>query len=256
MTFHVCAFYKNVPNGTAVTDVAPIADDIIAINPATTRFFVNSDILVFAAYAGGTSLERARIYTPWKLPNEIRPVNTAVLPSSVPPVASWLSTPVRIPAGQDIILDAVHSNAGAQDVIAVALLTSDGLVPRPEGELLTLRLDFAAGSFVAGLRAWTEPPVTAVQWEYALPPGRYAIVGSEFVSTTAIAHRWIVPGTNFRPGGLSQQSMSGIPSDYQMNGTLGNWGVFTSPLMPRFEMLCNATDAAVNMRVFLQVIPL
>lgn len=255
MSFHVLGFYRSIATGTALVEMTPISDDVISTNPATTRFFLSEDSMIFGAYAGATNLERARIYTSWKLPNEIRPSNSAVLPTSVPPMAQWMETPLRIPATQDIIFDAVHSNGGTQDVIGVAFLTVKGLTPRPAGETLTLRADFGGG-FVAGAKSWTEASGTGITWEYALPPGRYAIVGSEFISTTAIAHRWILQGSNLRPGGLCQTSLSGIPSEYQMNGVLGTWGTFTAPLMPRLEILCNAADLAANMRAFLQLVPL
>ena len=250
MSFHLAGLYRNVGVGSTFVELLPIADFAWPTNPATSRFWSSSEARVFAAYAGGTSLSRARVYSPWRLPNEIRPVNNGVLPVSVPAMASWLSVPMRVPASQDMIFDAVHTNAAAQDIVGLAWLTTEGLTPRPDGDIITIRGDVSGAA--PGVRLWSE--LTSVVWEYILPPGRYAVVGSECISTNAIAHRWILEGSNARPGAVSQSQVYSIPSAYQMYGTLGTWGTFTVPLMPRLEVLCNAADAVHT--VFLQVVAL
>lgn len=58
-------------------------------------------------------------------------------------------------------------------------------------------------------------------------------------------------GSKVRPGASTSPCSN---SAYQMYGTLGTWGTFTVPLMPRLEVLCNAADAVHT--VFLQVVAL
>lgn len=249
MSFHLAAFYKNVAVSSGYTEILPIADAELTINPATTRFWSSQDVMVFAAYAGGTSLTRARLYTPWRQPNHVRPINPALLPGDNPGLAQWLKSPMIVPATHEIIMDVNHGNAAAQDIVGLMLLTTDGLTRLPAGQLQTVRGDVSGAA--PGVRLWSE---VTVSWEYALPPGDYAIVGSECVSTNAIAHRWILESSSSRPGAVSQVSLTTLPTQCQMGGELGAWGMFTSPVMPRLEVLCNAADATHT--VFLQVIAL
>lgn len=247
MTFHVAGLYRNVPTGTGYTELLPIADAELTTNQATSRFWSSKEARVFAAYAGGTSLTRARLYTPWRMPNEIRPINGAILPATVPGLGQWVANPMLIPATHELVFDVNQSNVAAQDIIGLVFLTTEGLRPRPAGEILTIRGDIAAAA--PGVRTWSEVTVT---WEYLLPPGDYAIVGSECISTNGIGHRWILETQNWRPGAISQTSLTTITTGYQMFGTLGNWGKFSAPVMPRLEVLCNAADATHT--VFLQLV--
>lgn len=249
MSFHTAAFYRNVPTGAGYTELLPISDAELTINPASGRFWLSRTAMVFSAYTGGTNLTRARLYTPWKLPNEVRPVSATLLPGTVPALARWLDAPMTIPPTHEFILDCNQSNAAAQDVIGVVSFSTEGLVRPPQGEILTIRGDVSGAA--PGVRTWSE---VTVSWEYVLPAGPYAIIGSECISTNAIAHRWILETANWRPGALSQASLTAIPSEYQMVGKLGEWGRFNAPLMPRLEVLCNVADAIHT--VFLQVIAL
>lgn len=249
MGFHLAALYRSLPVSTGYSEMTPITDADLAVNPATSRFWSSKDALILGAYAAGANLAKARVYTPWQLPSHVRPFNAAILPNGNPGVANWLDQPMLIPATHDIIVDANQSGGSPADTIALLFLTTQGLTRAPAGSLQTVRGDVSGAS--PGVRTWSEITVT---WEYSLAPGDYAIVGSECVSTNGIAHRWMLEGSSCRPGGISQGSLTNLPSSFQMGGNLGAWGTFSSPLMPRLEVLCNAADATHS--VFLQVIAL
>lgn len=250
MSFHLAAYYRNVPVGTTPVELLPVADSVLSINPATNRFWSSDTMRVFSAYSGGTSLSRARIYSPYIVSKDIRPVSSTLLPGSIPPLASWLAYPLSVPPQIDLIADAVHSNGAAQDIIGLIWLTTDGLEAAPQGESFIVRGSVAGATPL--VRQWSE--LTTITWDPSLPPGRYAIIGSECVSTNGIAHRWILQSGGSRPGGISQATLSGIPPSIQDAGQLGHWGVFVSPVMPRLEVLCNVADAVHT--VFLHVVRL
>lgn len=89
-------------------------------------------------------------------------------------------------------------------------------------------------------------------WLDALPKGRYAVVGSECISTTAIAHRWIFDNQSFRPGALSSGAIGERTHRLFYDGSLGTWGTFISQVPPRIEVLCSGADA--DHTIFLQVV--
>lgn len=251
MTFTLAAYQRSIATGAGTIELQAITDAVLTTNPATSRLYASSEAKIIAAYAGGASLQRARVSTPWSTPNNLRPINSTSVGipagTNYPPVAEWLQLPQEIPPQQDIILDVLHTNGATQTVVGLLWLTLDGLEPRPEGETLTIRGDVTGAAPTA--LAWSE---VTVAWEYALPPGRYAIVGSECISPTGIAHRWIADTTNFRPGAMSVPGLTTNPHPYQRSGELGVWSRFTAPVMPRLEVLCSAADAAHT--VFLQLV--
>jgi hypothetical protein len=251
MTFHLAAYYK-VVGTNAVVELTPVTDAVIAQN-AAGRFVLSSDGRIVAAYAGGPSLQRARVSTPWKVPSNLRPINTTSTPvpagTNVPPIARWLELPIVVPAQQDLVFD-VYQNSGVnQNAVGLVWLTAEGLDRRPEGETLTIRGDVSGAA--PTVYQWSE--VTVV-WEYALPPGLYGIVGSECISSFGIGHRWIVDTTNYRPGGISAPGLTNYPHPYQMNGELGLWARFSAPVMPRLEVFCSTADATHT--VYLQLVRL
>lgn len=77
-------------------------------------------------------------------------------------------------------------------------------------------------------------------------------MGSECISATGVAHRWLFDNQIFRPGALSSPTLGSRTHRIFYDGVLGIWGTFISQVPPRIEVLCNSTDSAHT--VFLQVI--
>lgn len=250
MTFHVLAFNKaNLPVGSTYVELVPVNDSVIPMkNPgATQRAWLSEDAFVFAAWAGATSLSRARFFTGWLAPSHIRPVGSQQTGTTDPAFGQWLDNPVKVPAMQEMTVEAVHSSVSVQNTTALLFL-SRGLSDPPKGPVLPLR---ATSTTAAVANTWTE---VALTWEYALTAGKYAVVGSECISTAPIAHRWIFDNAVFRPGGLSTANEYQRTWTYGYGGVLGTWGTFMAPVMPRLEVLCPSTDASHV--AYLQVVPL
>lgn len=241
MTFTLAAYRRNITSSGVYVELQAVFDAVLPTNPATGRFYSSRDGIAVGAYAGGNSLDRARFGSQWRSPTQVRPTNfgAVALPSGTrrPPLAEWLPLPVRVAAMEDIMFEAMTFSI-PNDYVGLVWFSDEGLTPAPNGELLTLRGDSVAA---ASSYAWTE---IAVTWESILPPGRYGIVGSECVSATGIAHRWIVDTSNNRPGAISAPDLYCQMHPYQQNAELGLWAEFSAPAMPRLEVLCSGADAS------------
>lgn len=245
MSFHLLGFHGSVlPGGGSLvyTELPPIQDPRAFISPGSNRFLSSTDGRVLAVYAGAANAWMARLYTPWKPLNHVRPVSQSTTPGSPPNLATFAKNPIEIPAGHEIIFDGAAVVVAPTDMYGLAWFATRERQPRPRGEVLTI-LAQALSPAVPG--QWTE--VSPVFWETALPAGEWGIVGSYSYSTNSIAHRLILEGSADRPGGLSLANLLGaIPHEYSTSdGPLGLWGTFRAPVMPRFEVLCTAADSGV-----------
>lgn len=245
--FHLLGFYRQVDNSAPNTEVTPIPDGVIPTNPATNRFLVSSKSYLLGAYAGASSLARARVFTPWGIPSSIRPINLTIQAAALPPVADWRRYPPILPAGQDLIVDATHTAGAPVDVVALVWMAVAVDLRSPVGDRIVLRADMSG----AAQTAFRWSPV-AVTWESELPPGTYAVTGSWFYSSNGIAHRWILEGIRMRPGGLSAKVVGDWENRFSYGPTLGEWGRFRAPVMPRLELICSATNATGT--AFLEVV--
>lgn len=240
MTFHVLAFTKDsVPVGSTYQELVPLTDAAIPMkNPGTTqRAWLSEDAHIFAGFAGGGSLTRARFSTGWLPPAHVRPIWNAQYPADLAPMGEWLNNPIKLPAMQEIVAEAIHSSGSVQNISMVLFITR-GLAPAPKGPVTTLR---ATSTTATVANTWTE---VSLSWEYSLTAGEFAVVGSEAVSGASIAHRWIFDNAKFRPGSLSVQALYNRPMQYAVAGMLGTWGTFRPPVMPRLEVFSPAPDSS------------
>jgi hypothetical protein len=249
MSFHLLAFYRNVDNNSGVQEITPVRDGVVATNPATNRFLLSRPGSLLGAYLGAEDLQRGRLYTPWGLPNNIRPINTLdFIPGLNERIARWASNPPRVPAGEELILDSLHTGAAPRDVAGLAWLSTGEIQRQAPGERITIR---GSTTTVTSAFAWTEVTLT---WDQTLPAEPYGIVGSTYVSSTAIGHRWILDGVTDRPGGLSVKTDGSQSDSYNHGPALGLWGRFAGSTMPRLEVFNGGADTSGT--VFLEVVKL
>lgn len=252
MSFHVLVF-QGISVGSVYNELRAQQDGKITINPATNRFWMSRKAEVFAAWIGSQSaggLNSARLYTQYEIPREIRPLNFSELPPTTiqASVADWRGNPLEVPPQQELIYDARAVGSGCW---GLAWMTEEGLQKAPRGKQVILRGDVSGAVPIAN--AWTDI-TSSMTWSVTLPPGEYAIVGSRCESPNGLAHRWILEGSQLRPGGLSQPGPGTVAHSYQESGELGDWGHFFAPAMPRLEVYCEAVDA--TMTVILQAVRL
>lgn len=250
MTFHLAALLGPVPAGGISTEIPPIADSRMVINPATNRFWASDILDIFGVYCGLPNIYPfASCSALGRTPNYVWPLNSTVLPPSPPNVAVQLEGPLKIPAATDVVVTLAQlAGPGPQDGVVVLWCTSEGLQPRPAGEVITM-LGLFSGTPPAA-RQWGSYSFTS--FSTSLPPGEWAIVGCVAVAPNGIAFRMVIEDKPHRPGGLSMSDFSSQPHSLCLSGTLGEWGRFTAPTMLRFEFLANVADAVTY--VYLQVV--
>ena len=239
--FHTVAWFKAVSIGATET-LTPITDQIIAIK--NNRFFPTKNYDLLYAYAGGSSLSRARILTPslrqvsspW-----ISPIGAASEPGNDPNVADYRSNPLGLRGLEEVETEATDSG-GPGDVYCVQGW-GQGMQPAPAGDVYTMR---GTGTTTAVAASWATVSLT---WDNQLPVGRYALVGGSFQSTTGVAWRTIFEDQIPRPGGLAVDAATKRTAAMYRKGGLGIWGTFDSNRMPEFEVLCTAADTAQTLLI-------
>jgi len=249
--FHLLAYTSGaLVTATPNFDVPALNDDIFVIATATNHFLMDDVVSVLAAFASAVTLDRARIVLPsyrnLGLPF-IRPMQVGVLPASDPNVARWLDNPITLGVNEDVAIEATVAAVGPERGTFL-LWVAKQLESIPGGQIFPLRFTSVTAAVA---NAWTTLQITLDQ---ALPPGRYALVMSEVLSTNGIAHRWIVPNQLYRPGQLSFATTGLRTHKMFFEYELGLWGTFQSTTLPRLQVLCNGADAAHT--GYMYVVPL
>jgi uncharacterized protein YejL (UPF0352 family) len=235
--FHTAGFTVSLGN-TADTDVPAISDDILTI--LNNHFVLRRPLDLIAAASMNTNLDRAKIASPSMRQIAspfIRSVIGALVPGSNPNMWLLNDNPFRIPALEEIQVQATSTVAGPQQHTTVVWLR-DTHDPIPFGNVIPLRF---TSTTAAAANAWSTVPIT---FSDTLPSGRFAVALSEVVSANAIAHRWIFSGQEYRPGFLSFTSAQNRHPYAIAKGQFGSLGTFRSVDLPRLQVLCNGADAA------------
>jgi len=93
MSFHVLLYSGSIGTGSTFTEIAAITDGVFAI--ANNHFVHGSDVMLIAAYAGGTSLNSVRLSTPSLRQIAqplLRPVSSTREPGNDPNLAELLTS--------------------------------------------------------------------------------------------------------------------------------------------------------------------
>lgn len=221
------------------TDMTPVVDGIWTIQNG--HFLPAIDWFLLSAYFGAAGPNRARFVTPTMRQITtpfIRPINTDIVPGNLPSVADYRDNPFRLRALEEIQLLGTQTTGGAAVAVGIATVARQGLTPMPSGDIYTMR---GTGATTAVAGAWTQ---VAVTWQDTLPQGIFAVVGANFIGTTALAGRFILEDQVDRPGAIGTSAADLNVSPIFLKGGLGIWGRFNSNRMPNVEFLCNAADTA------------
>lgn len=248
-SFHLAALTATLPTAVANVAFTAVQDDIITRSPVTGAFMLPEDMMLFAATAMSANMNRTRFSSAsLRQINQphIRPVIRSAAPRDLERVAQYLDQPWRLKANEELTLEGT-SDIGAASELGIALLWfGKGINPVPPGDIITAR---ATATTAAVVNTWTSLGMTLDQ---TLPPGVYALVGSECISTTGIAHRWIIPNQFLRPGFLSGTAIGNRGQWEMMQRYFGVLGQFVNTVLPIPQVLCTAADAAHTL--FLQLI--
>lgn len=236
--FHLSAYFVSLST-VANTDAPALNDDVLTrIN---SHFMLSQQMDLILAAAMSATLNRARLNSPTLRvisPQFILPIEAAVKPATRPSLATWLDNPFTLQPNEEISMEATSDIAmGNENFTGLVWLTS-GLEPIPPGDVYNTRFTSVTAAVA---NTWTSLVIT---FDQGLPPGLWAMVGSELVSTNAQAHRWIFPGQIWRPGGLSKPAVGSQTHQIFYDRRLGIWGRFTNTTLPTLQVLVNGTDNA------------
>lgn len=237
MNLHVAAYSASLADAT-LAEVASLNDDVL--ERPNNRFRLGQDMFLYWTCAMGANLQRARFLSPSMriiAQPYIRPIELAAVPGDKPAIQDFTSNPFRFPGGEEIGVEAIQNSGGAQRQTVIICLGT-GLDPIPPGDIISTRF---TGTTTVTANAWTS---VALTWESAFPPGRYALVGGELISTTCQAFRWLIPGQVFRPGGLGSAAAGNEPNFLFQQRRQGLLGTFFNTSLPLLQVLCNAADTA------------
>jgi hypothetical protein len=234
-TFHIAAY--NIAAGTVTNgDMTAQLDGALGVSNNHFRL-IDQMNLVGAAFLSA-SATRARLDSPTiRIPGNpfILPVEVNTLPSDRQKLMDLSFAPYALPPREEIAVQAtISTNVGANAFLWLSLQK----IPIPQSRVQWVRL---TSSTAAVSLAWTQLTYTLDQ---ALPVGWWCMVGSEVQSTNAIAHRWIFPGSYYRPGFLSRTAEGNRSYDWNYYGTLGEMGRFLNDNPPLLQVYVNGTDAS------------
>lgn len=240
--WHTAVYQSSVTNG--LTDAADnaLADGVFKIG-SSNGFVLQEDMMPIAAWYAPINGTAARLKSP-KFnqfgPLELIPVQAAAAAPVVVDgllVATWIYRP-PIFRNQEEVTCTVDTGGAAPALEPVAVSFSNGIDPVPPGEELTLKF---TSTTAASTTAWTVLTLTAAT---TIPEGRYAMIGSECISSKGIAHRWTFWGQFYRPGFPSTSARTNRQYPGVRDFRHGLMGRFSNVTLPNLEVLCGAADAS------------
>jgi hypothetical protein len=245
---HLAAYQGSLVLNTP-TQMTGLVDSVLTRSATSALYIFQQEMKLLAAVGMSVGMQRLYISSPTlrqiNLPY-LRPIIQAVKPASNSQVAWFADQPLTLPAQEEIGPVATTNTDPGPETGTALMWLADRVDPIPPGDILTAR---ATASFAAVANQWTLGSIT---FDTSLPPGLYALVGSEHISATAIAHRWQIPNQLWRPGSLSHQSVADLQDWRLLTRRLGAFGQFYNTAPPQLEILCTNTDASHEM--YLQLV--
>lgn len=245
MALHTVAFSSEVANGSSYAAISAATDTILP--PSGSGLLLPCDLRLIAAYAGGSTLTRARINAPSLLRvgyPSIRPIVAVTngVPPADPNFMTLLGSPLLLRAAETVGVDAVHSGGAPARQVSLLWL-ADRLEPVPPGDSFWLRWTATLSVALGSAFTWQ---VLSPTYDQSLPSGTYAVIGLEFMETNGIAARLVFPGSVFRPGVLASGTGAGTARTYAgfYDGSFGVYGMFQTNAPPNIEVMVAAASTA------------
>lgn len=241
--FHTAAWFEDFGAAAVNQAVAALLDDVLVIRSGDFFFFENPlDVLYVGVY--GVDLTNARLNSPTiraVTQPFLLPLGAAVAPGTEPRVADLTRNPFNLKANENVSLEVSDPGVGGGNITGIIGLQQN-FVPAPSGPVFTIR-GTSAGPAVAN--TWTDAGV--ITYTNDLPPGMYSVIGAMSYSATMQGFRvnfQSTSGQKLRPGGIGAVAEDSQTHPIFRMGRLGEWGRFDQVIMPQFDVLCNAADAA------------
>lgn len=237
--WHTAAFSGSIALTSTNQPLKAAPDNVFRIG-ASNGFVLQDDMMLLGAYAGGVGMANPVLTSP-KLnqfsPLRVTPFSLTQSPTSGILKALWPYRPFTFRNQEEMTAFVDNTNAGAQTMDLIVDLATK-IDPIPAGEEI---FALATSTTPAVANTWTLLTYTLSQ---TLPEGVYALIASEHISTTGIAHRYTFWLQFYRPGFLSGQAFSN-PQAYAVQSLqYGEAGRFSNVALPNIEVFCSAADAS------------
>lgn len=257
--FTTIAFYESRAGTTALSEVAALADQHVAVNGdnVTVPPSWNQIIAAWSGMSNATdTLVAARLSAPsmrdktlLDLANlEAIAAGGTLEPTAPTPLNVYVDRPVQLVSGEFLNLLQASSGTTAANLCTGVIFLGDGnygnsLAGKP---IQTVR---ATSGTTLTANAWTACTLTLDQ---QLQAGRYAIVGMRAQSAGAKAARLVMQESPARPGCIAYDSNGDIEHPMFRSGHMGVWGTFVHTAIPQVEFLSLSADTAET--VYLDIV--
>ena len=238
MAFSLVGWSESIDSAT-LTDIQALLDQHVTTD--------GDDILVpaFASniigvFAFGLMIRGAQISSPTLrkgLMLDVAPLNDSGKPYFPPPFVNRLHRPIALTPGEGLRARVSEGASGASRVGVLVWLQGEYEEP-PEGEILTVK---ARSTTTLTPYEWTLCPLSLTQ---QLEAGRYALVGARVESAGAIAARFVIPGSEYRPGVIAWDALGDTDMGIFREGRFGTFGEFEHTFIPQVEVLSATADTA------------
>ena len=251
MGFTTIAFYESRAGTTALSEVAGLADQHVAVNGDNITVPPSWDQII-AAWTGMSNatdvLVAARLSAPsmrdktlLDLANlEAIAAGGSLEPSSPTPLNVFLDRPVQLVSGEFLNLLQAADGTTAANLCTGVVFLGDGNYSNPYSgkQIQTVR---ATSSTTLTANAWSACTLTLDQ---QLQAGRYAIVGMRAQSAGAKAARLVMQETAARPGVIAYDGNGDIEHPMFRSGHMGVFGTFVHTAIPQVEFLSLSADTS------------
>lgn len=224
------------PDGT-LTGVKAIADQHIAVSG--DKIFVPSLNRLLAEYAAmantvthcqlqSPSLRRVALL-------DVALVQGGTKPSGDESFRHHFGCPIELDVNEGLEVKINKPSDSAAVATILAWLADAALTP-VVGEMFTVKF---TATITSVLSSWVNGALTFGQ---TLPVGRYAIVGAKVFEAGGdlIGFRFVIPGYQWRPGGLASNSLGADVARPQRYGGMGVWAEFDSSTPPTLDIVAVA----------------
>ncbi len=236
--YHTALWTASVDQA-ALTAIAALADPVLTISGNNIQIPAATPGFGFA-FGIGINLTRAQLQSPSLrrvINYEVRPINRAATPNSLPPCVDIMGAPIELDSGEQLQAWTAEDGAGATRMSVLVNLLDKAVSPVAE-QCFTLR---ATSGTTLVAYAWTNAILTLDQ---VLPVGQYAIVGARAESTGLIAFRFVLQNQTPRPGGVGLAAESNLTPPGQRGGGWGVWGTFDNWTIPTVDFFSGSADTA------------
>jgi hypothetical protein len=227
-----------------------------ADNVSNNQWLPNFDAKLVLATGFGATLSALRVQTPLLLQTAsmwLKPWNIGIVPVTNYNIADLTDYPIVFNRMENVNVQTSNSSGAATDDQWVVLWFSDGIVEKPSGKDICIRL---TGTTTQTANAWTRCTLTP---DESLPNKRFAIMSFEVVSTTGICARLDIPG--WAPGGKQMHPGTvplptiGLRQPYPLyESPFGKIGEFDNQTIPGLEIFSKAADTAQTVWMWLRQI--